>query len=247
MHEYTRLGLSFGKDIFPALSGVARQVQEWNPKRGRYLAGLWEKNLIEDLIWSPNPQYPLGQRPKPWRAPTWSWASIESPVRFSFFDIPYGHTWLYKHIAKVTSVDIFPIGPDAMGELSSAVLRMSSEVMEGHVIYDQQLQDTSLAWDRFFIRVKNKQHQINPFSQYTMTPDYLINKAPGDDFVPSGAGVICVDLAIINDGYTGVGIMLVLQEAKTGTGIYKRIGTVRKQMPENQDVEKCLKEGITIV
>lgn len=58
---------------------------------GRYLeddyyAGLWSKNMPQALLWSPYeeetfPHVPhVARRPDTYRAPTWSWASIESPI-----------------------------------------------------------------------------------------------------------------------------------------------------------------------
>ncbi|KAI0101350.1 heterokaryon incompatibility protein-domain-containing protein [Nemania sp. FL0031] len=64
--EYTSLDLTFEKDMFPALSGVAKQMQR--VRGSRYLAGLWEDNLIEDLLWGTFSLY--AERPAKWRAPT---------------------------------------------------------------------------------------------------------------------------------------------------------------------------------
>jgi hypothetical protein len=47
----------------------------------RYLTGLWEKNLVDHLLWISKVKPPL-PRPTSYRAPTWSWASINGPVEF---------------------------------------------------------------------------------------------------------------------------------------------------------------------
>jgi len=47
--EYGQLNLTFTKDKFPAIAGIARQLHD--PARGRYLAGLWEDTLAQDLQW----------------------------------------------------------------------------------------------------------------------------------------------------------------------------------------------------
>jgi len=77
--EYSRLALSFPTDRFPALSGLARQ---WQAIRGcDYLAGLWRSSLVRDLQWKVESGH---QKPKPeaWRAPSWSWASVDSTIRY---------------------------------------------------------------------------------------------------------------------------------------------------------------------
>jgi hypothetical protein len=77
--EYSGLDLSFGKDKFPAIFRVAKQmgtVQQG--KLGRYLVRLRENNLDINFFWIPTCK--LRRRPKQWHAPTWSWPSIEWPV-----------------------------------------------------------------------------------------------------------------------------------------------------------------------
>ncbi|KAH6673773.1 heterokaryon incompatibility protein-domain-containing protein, partial [Halenospora varia] len=76
--EYSGLGLSFGKDKFPALSGLAKQ-QLYRPNES-FVAGLWTGSLLEDLLWrvekaesEDQRQQKPSWRPTLWRAPTWSW------------------------------------------------------------------------------------------------------------------------------------------------------------------------------
>ncbi|KAF2183944.1 HET-domain-containing protein [Zopfia rhizophila CBS 207.26] len=72
IHDYSEMGLSKEKDVFPAISGVAKNMP---PNMGlRYFAGLWEKWFVGDLFWTTrNPN--AASRPSVWRAPTFSWAS----------------------------------------------------------------------------------------------------------------------------------------------------------------------------
>ena len=76
---YSRKQLSYPSDRLPALSGMAQTVQP--VVGGSYLAGLWEKDLLNGLCWSARPQ-DLSKRPG-FRAPTWSWASIDSAVEWA--------------------------------------------------------------------------------------------------------------------------------------------------------------------
>lgn len=71
-------------DKLPALSGVA---QRFHQKTGwTYLAGLWKENLLHDLSWYiTRPQtspfdsgLEIGMRPEQFRAPSWSWASVDN-------------------------------------------------------------------------------------------------------------------------------------------------------------------------
>lgn len=87
VEEFAWLQLSHEEDRLPALSGLAQQYQR--RLKSEYLAGLWRENLVADLMWyaypdfrTDAPQYST-QKPKKWRAPSWSWASLEGPIRFS--------------------------------------------------------------------------------------------------------------------------------------------------------------------
>jgi hypothetical protein len=89
--EYSRLNLTYPSDIFAALAGIAKMAQQ--TVRAPYIAGLWYNDTIADqLLWRTRPRFgnivgqgepgALQSRPKPQRAPTWSWASVCSSVEF---------------------------------------------------------------------------------------------------------------------------------------------------------------------
>ncbi|PVH84608.1 HET-domain-containing protein [Cadophora sp. DSE1049] len=83
INTYASKMLTNGSDILPALSGLAKRFQEsgTGPKSGHYqknragnyLAGLWERDLPLSLLWEAH-----GKRAVPYRAPSWSWASIDT-------------------------------------------------------------------------------------------------------------------------------------------------------------------------
>jgi hypothetical protein len=87
VEEFTWLQLSHEEDRLPAFSGLAQQYQ--HRLKSAYLAGLWQGNLSADLMWFAYPesgseaQRYYTKKPKKWRAPSWSWASVEGPILFS--------------------------------------------------------------------------------------------------------------------------------------------------------------------
>jgi hypothetical protein len=115
--SYSALKLTYEKDIFLALAGVAQD--HMTTRRSRYLAGLWEDSLPKDLLWytrarsrvfpgdDPNK---LTVRPSPGRAPSWSWASVETTI--SYDEHPGFSPALTIHAANVT-----PVGCDIRGEI----------------------------------------------------------------------------------------------------------------------------------
>jgi hypothetical protein len=74
--EYCKMSLTKESDKLPALSGLAHEYQKsWNDQ---YLAGLWRNQLWRELQWYVVPgERTSPRRPAEYRAPTWSWASVE--------------------------------------------------------------------------------------------------------------------------------------------------------------------------
>ena len=70
--EYSHLALSIECGRPPAIVGFARQTETC--KRGKYLAGLWEDSLAEDLLWRVDEplQGRSQRRPRSYQAPTFS-------------------------------------------------------------------------------------------------------------------------------------------------------------------------------
>ncbi|KLU90403.1 hypothetical protein MAPG_10257 [Magnaporthiopsis poae ATCC 64411] len=128
--DYSRMELSYEKDVFPALSGVAELQRA--VRGSTYLAGLWSDTLIYDLLWRVPKiwslpvhefQYDRVARPLGWRAPTWSWASVKSAVE-------------YEEMAGFSSkltrceANVEHTGESETGELESATLEVSGMLVE---------------------------------------------------------------------------------------------------------------------
>ncbi|OCL08802.1 HET-domain-containing protein, partial [Glonium stellatum] len=79
IEEYTKRRLSNGNDKLPALSGLASLYHRGNATP--YLAGLWNTTLLSDLLWRTEISAELmPQHTQSYRAPSWSWASVDGPV-----------------------------------------------------------------------------------------------------------------------------------------------------------------------
>ncbi|PCH40878.1 HET-domain-containing protein [Wolfiporia cocos MD-104 SS10] len=77
VQDYTRRALTKPADRLLACSGLVDQFSRfWH---GKYLAGLWQRTLITDLLWLKDYQtiYP---RPPKYRGPSWSWAAVDGRV-----------------------------------------------------------------------------------------------------------------------------------------------------------------------
>jgi hypothetical protein len=80
IQEYTRLQLSVKEDKMVAVAGIAQRVERLI-SGDRYLAGLWEKSLLLDVLWERTWDSP--RRPRIARYPSWSWASLDGQVSWN--------------------------------------------------------------------------------------------------------------------------------------------------------------------
>ncbi|KAH9889092.1 heterokaryon incompatibility protein-domain-containing protein [Cubamyces lactineus] len=79
VRAYSGRSLSDPSDKLIALSGLAEMFAlALGPN---YVAGLWRDTLLRDLLWHPiSTSSPTLLRPQTYRAPSWSWASLDDQV-----------------------------------------------------------------------------------------------------------------------------------------------------------------------
>ena len=116
---YTSLQLTYPRDMFSALSGLAQEVsrkaQEQGYALGPYCAGLWGNYLSSGLCWQTGP---YTQTHDTYYAPSWSWASRRG--------IFYGGMLGPDDGFQLVSNNVVPKGPNPHGEVqegSSIVVR----------------------------------------------------------------------------------------------------------------------------
>lgn len=75
--------IRYQSDYLPAFGGVAKTffslVRTRLGYEDRYIAGMWESALPLGLLWQSS-EFKKRRRPREWRAPSWSWASVEALV-----------------------------------------------------------------------------------------------------------------------------------------------------------------------
>jgi hypothetical protein len=72
--EYAKRDLTVSSDKLHAISGVAAILNQ-DGQMGHYMAGIWSKFLAVGLAWIR--QWALFTSPPAYRAPSWSWASVD--------------------------------------------------------------------------------------------------------------------------------------------------------------------------
>lgn len=123
--------LSFEPDKLPALAGLAEQfVAHLEQRFGRqpvYLAGLWDVFLLRHIYWSvsysrmswrTHGEY-RPRRPEIWRAPTWSWCSVEAPLEMMKARVFDTSAEVVEAVVEPKYPDLYPLGQvkDRSGKL----------------------------------------------------------------------------------------------------------------------------------
>ncbi|KAI1207837.1 HET-domain-containing protein [Annulohypoxylon truncatum] len=128
--DYTALSLTIPSDSLPALSGVAKTFAK--KRASPYLAGLFGDSLIDDLLW--NTFSCRKHRLREWRAPSWSWASIETHANYQDGIVYYDNEMsLDKPDDRIefVSIDDFScesVGLDKFGQLLPATLLLKADL-----------------------------------------------------------------------------------------------------------------------
>lgn len=150
VHKYTRCDLSFpAKDKLVAISGIAKK---YGPD-DEYLAGLWRQDLLLQLTWraftGKGRKSGSTERPIEYQAPSWSWASINREIKYSWRASTLTRI---QEVAKVISANVELISHDKFGQVADGKIRMQGSLAK--IEYDGAwaTDGPPINWDGYFIR-----------------------------------------------------------------------------------------------
>ncbi|KAF9637816.1 putative het-domain-containing protein [Lasiodiplodia theobromae] len=110
VQDYSIRRLTYPDDKLPALAGLAAYFQR--ALNDAYLAGLWKGHFVHELCWTVDAKRAQAtggvSLPPTWRAPSWSWMSIDGPIAFE----ANRHTTFESHISHFRCV-VEPLVPGA--------------------------------------------------------------------------------------------------------------------------------------
>ncbi|KAH9999696.1 HET-domain-containing protein [Xylariaceae sp. FL0662B] len=122
VQAYCQCNLTFASDKLVALSGLAKRMaallRDLGPGYDIYLAGLWKHTMPQSLLWRPKTQ---GRRTSAYRAPSWSWVSLDGEI-----SLPCAPSFRW-HVALIDASTV-PRGMDVTAELDGGVLRLDGPV-----------------------------------------------------------------------------------------------------------------------
>jgi hypothetical protein len=132
--NYGPRNLTEPSDKLPAISGLARLLAE--RLDDEYMAGLWRKSMIEGLLWQG-----LGVRRVPkYRAPSWSWASVDG--------IPaMGMDTKWEPLADILDCKVERKGKNIFGEVKSGWIKIQAPLVP--LILDERVdpEGTGIPYD----------------------------------------------------------------------------------------------------
>lgn len=218
VRDYSRLGLTYDKDKLPALAAITQMVARSRADDDRFLAGMWRRTLLADLFWEPEFRKKASARPVNPSIPTWSWASVNSPVQWH-------SRFRAGSLEPLESTSIIDVvlecrGSPYLGRYSRAELVLRGPLI-GTTLRALETSEFQAPGDRAPLEIGGAM-RVHQF-----TADY-VHSAAGRDYIPGEAKVFILPIAIQNAGsHLTYGLAL---RAKPGVGpdagVYERIGLV---------------------
>lgn len=118
---YTRSSLTYSRDKLVAINGIVKEIAALC--KDESLAGLWSRHLVHFLPWK---EYGFRDnssvRPPEYRAPSWSWASVDSPVEIPEMDL--------ETCARVKDAYTSHASHDDTGELNGGWLLIQGPLLK---------------------------------------------------------------------------------------------------------------------
>ncbi|KAK4155323.1 heterokaryon incompatibility protein-domain-containing protein [Chaetomidium leptoderma] len=145
---YTACDLTVPSDKLIAISGIAKHLAAL--LQGDYVAGMWRSHLEGELLWfvvKSNLPWKTS-RPAKYRAPSWSWASIDGPVQPGWSNID-------ESLIKVEEVHLEYLTGDVFGAVTRGWLRLRGTLRQMQLVHKSPLNPgRGWEWDMILEGVK---------------------------------------------------------------------------------------------
>jgi hypothetical protein len=174
--SYSTCQLTRAEDKLVAISGLASRMHQAFP--ALYLAGIWETALPQQLLWMVHPtqQYPA-RRQEMYRAPSWSWASLDGPIGF------VDRQGKMKSMVQILHTNTETFNSQWFGEVQSGYIKLKGYMIQAeYTETDAELDNLIQNHDRL-IRFKTRDPDRDPTERLTLIPDVYAENSPSSSLV----------------------------------------------------------------
>jgi hypothetical protein len=235
--DYSRTSLTNPTDKLIAISGIAKSFADVTGQR--YVAGMWRENLEHALLWNAsnrakfNVEYrPCSHsQPTTWRAPSWSWASVDGPVDFS--DSSSDHL-----LISVQDVVLIHATEDKMGLLTGGWLDLRGALKPMRVSYDRDTQSVFGKWTITGLGMTDEALPRNSISLY-LNSRYPDPSVFGGD--KTEIDLFYMPASFSNDPERLTANLLLLRVINRDELLFERVGLVWVCQLDQEALDKLLK------
>jgi Heterokaryon incompatibility protein (HET) len=191
VEAYSRSKLTYESDKLVALAGLATDIAQ-TFQGDHYLAGLWQSGLPYSLMWTADGDADdTIVRPSKYRAPSWSWASLDGNITFP--DIFKNAVAEVVDVAVRTERDVFGPVIDGSLMLKGHLFKLPQDLLEARfscktkvvsLPFHQGPAGFRLWWDRYQEDASQINHTASIFglpitAQHLSQNSHLIIRDPG--------------------------------------------------------------------
>jgi hypothetical protein len=224
VEQYSTRDLTVPGDKLPAISGIACKIRK--ATHSEYLAGLWKVNLASDLLWQRSSPVPLQAHRhalETWRAPSFSWSSLNAPITYYTPNDDERET--FKSSITLVASSVTPTGFNTLGSVTDASLTIRGPTIPATLCAKQNGDD----WDYTLLVKGRSAIQVSYdccLVDAEMTTDSgakrrTVHRAKQHQALTEfQAPVLCLSVARYDAWLTG----LVLGESERKPGSWERLG-----------------------
>jgi hypothetical protein len=193
----------------------------------RYVAGLWERNLLSQILWRVDPVYENGRfrylssRPSSvYRAPSFSWASVDAERGIKFGDVSHEDFFI-----TLEDIQVVPKTADVFGLVENCHIVLRGHLIEIEIMAVEKAGSIRYVWKPL----------SSPLARFSNV--YL--DSPKNDFktlLEPPSMVYCLPARNDSKDYL-VCLLLLLHSKQDNLQTFKRIGLTRIS-PNQKDINE---------
>lgn len=210
--EYTRASITIPSDKSVAFSGIVKHMQ--TKTKDEYVAGMWRSQLPWSLTWFVHMNSrKVSSRAFPYRAPTWSWLSVDGQISVNISREPGNIFYV-----EVLDIQMRYAHSDPTREIDSGRLYLRGNLRQAKILLTDSTEDRY--GFRFTLELKSgpllKSHKYMDFQLDVWQPDFAENNDNDELYV-----MPCCGPAAENTHN-----MLLLKCVDAKNGEFERLGTL---------------------